>query len=142
VFLWCGLIAFSQSEKKQSVAVVVRAYPDKIELRYFAVSASLFRLANTVGYIIERTESNAVSGFDKLQFTAIDGSPFKRWDDAKWETEMSKRSKADSNEIKMAGLAMAFTETSSTKTASDPLEKGLQSLMEKGIKMTINSPLP
>ncbi|HEY8660554.1 MAG TPA: hypothetical protein VIL78_16075 [Hanamia sp.] len=132
-FLLISFISKSQNDttNKPSIAIVARSYADHIVLRYFATSPSLFNKANKEGYVIERATYKASIPFEKLLFTSIKGSPFKHWNDTQWEAAFNQSDKSDSNNIKMAGFAMALSDSNGTIAKSDILENGLKSLKEE-----------
>ncbi|OIR14216.1 exoglucanase B precursor [mine drainage metagenome] len=132
-FLSIGFISEAQADSasKPAIAIVARSYNDHIVLRYFAGSPALFTKANTAGYIIERALYKENIPFEKLIYTAIKGSPFKRWDETQWQSAFDKSDKNDSNNNKLAGFAMALSDSNAAKTKVDVLENGLQSLKEE-----------
>ncbi len=123
--------AQNDSASKPAIAIVARSYNDHIVLRYFAGSPALFNKANTVGYVIERAVYKENIPFEKLIFIAIKGSPFKRWTETQWESGFKQSDKKDSNANKLAGFAMAISDSNAAKTKGDVLENGLQSLKEE-----------
>src|SRR5665647_954013 len=132
-YLLISFIVKAQNDtaSKPAIAIVARSYNDHIVLRYFAGSPALFNKANTVGYIIERAVYKENIPFEKLIFTAIKGSPFKRWTETQWESAFNKSDKNDSNNNKLAGFAMALSDSNAAKTKGNVLENGLQSLKEE-----------
>lgn len=132
-FLSIGFISKSQTDTaaKPAIAIVARSYNDHIVLRYFATSPALFNKANSLGYLIERAVYKENIPFEKLIFTAIKGSPFKHWTETQWESAFNKSDKNDSNNNKLAGFAMALSDSNAAKTKGDVLENGLQSLKEE-----------
>jgi fibronectin type 3 domain-containing protein len=127
-------VCIAQTEAKKPVALVARSYADHIVLRYFATSPSLFNTANKVGYVIEKAPiaigADGTSP-EKLSYVAIKESPFKRWKDEQWETALKNLKLSDSTELKLAGLAMALTDSSAKPRGGDVMEDGLKSLKEQ-----------
>lgn len=128
----CGLtnLVKSQTTDEAPLVVVARSYENKILLRYFPTSSMLLAKANKVGYVIERSVKNDKNiANDKLNFTPLASSPLKKWEEQKWEDAFKKRANVDSNQLKLAGLAMALSMPAEAKQM-DVLENDLKSLKE------------
>ena len=93
-----------------TLAISARSYADRIVLRYAPANPILFSQANKVGYIVER--ANFIKGVpnDKLTFTPIPGSPYKRWSEEQWEKALKEEKLKDTTAAKIAGLAMVFSD--------------------------------
>lgn len=130
IFIFFFKMVIAQSETEAQLVVVARSYENKILLRYFPTSTLLLGKANKNGYVVERaTKNKNTIANDKLNYTALASSPIKKWEEQKWEDEFKKRTNIDSNELKLAGLAMALSMPSQTKQV-DVLENDLKSLKE------------
>jgi fibronectin type 3 domain-containing protein len=128
--LLVGVVCVAQSTT-QSIVLIGRSYPDHVVLRYFPTSPSLLSKANVSGYIIEKAVFKPGIAKEKLAYMPIKGGPFKRWADDVWEKNISAVDKADTLNIKMAGLAMTLTGTDVKAAAEDVMAGGLKSLMEE-----------
>ena len=125
-----SVIAFSQNEKNtDEIAIVARAYKDKIVLRYFATNPILFNVALKNGYSIEKSIPKSGVANEKLSFKPLIGSPFKRLSENKME-EIFKITK-DTNDLKLAGLAISLTDSNAKVKTGDVLNDGLKSLKQK-----------
>lgn len=120
-----------QKENKKPIALIARSYADHIVLRYFATTPTLFNAANKVGYIIEKAVAVNTTTIEKLTYLPIKGSPFIRWDETKWEAEYKNAVFTDSNELKLAGLAIAFSDAAASAIKGDVLNNDLKSLKEQ-----------
>ncbi|WP_411274222.1 fibronectin type III domain-containing protein [Daejeonella sp.] len=116
---------------KVTLAISARSYSDRIVLRYAPANPILFSQANKVGYIVER--ANFVNGIasDKLSFTPIAGSPFKRWNEEQWEKALVEEKLKDTSAAKIAGLAMVFSDPDGTSQDGDVMKEGLKSFKDQ-----------
>jgi hypothetical protein len=119
----------AQSKNEAPLVLVARSYENKILVRYFPTSSTLLAKANKNGYIVERSVKNNGVNNDKLSYKPITILPIKKWDDKQWEEEFNKRSNLDSNELKLAGLAMALSMPAEAKQVN-VLENDLKSLKQ------------
>jgi hypothetical protein len=124
-------LCMAQTETKSSVALLGRSYSDHIVLRYFATSPILFNLAYKVGYTVEKAVYTEGVAPEKLNYFPIKGSPFIRWKDDLWMTAFKNLSKADSVELKLAGLAMTISDPNVKPTPGDMMKDGLKSLRDQ-----------
>ncbi len=125
------LAGIPQSGSKKTIALVARSYGDHIVLRYFATSPALFNTANKFGYVIEKSVFVNNTEMEKLRYLPLKGSPFVRWNESKWEAGFKNAVFSDSSELKLAGLAMAFSDSAASATKSDVLSDDLKSLKEQ-----------
>ncbi len=117
-------------QNSMTLAISARSYSNHIVLRYAPANPILFNQANKVGYIVER--ANFVKGVpnEKLAFTAVPGSPFKRWSEPQWELALKESKSGDSTAVHLAGLAMVYSDPNAQTTAGDIMKDGLNSLKE------------
>ena len=118
----------TKNEAQQDVAIVARSYANHIELRYFATSPILFNEANSNGYTIEKAILKQGVAIEKLNYTALKNSPFKRWSNQQLAQKINTVNKNDSNNIKLAGFAYSLTDTSVKVAQGDVLNSGLKTL--------------
>jgi hypothetical protein len=132
LFILTGINCNSQNEaiKKPAVQTIARSYSDHIVLRFFAGTPSSFNNGMKVGYVIERADFNEGTGFDKLSYTAIKDSPFKRWTDEKWEKEIKEADKKDTVNSNLAGFAYSLTSSDGNKDGN-VTANGLESLKDE-----------
>lgn len=121
---------FAQAEESPPIVITARSYEDRIVLRYFATTPQLFKVANQSGYIIEKAIAVSNQSKEQLVYTPIKNSPYKRWNEDQWTNGFSLKSKADSNETNLAGLAMGLTEGNAFMATGDMLSDNLKSLNE------------
>lgn len=127
-------ICFAQqpgTSNNVTLAISARSYADHIVLRYAPANPILFGQANRVGYIVER--ANFINGVanDKLSFTPITGSPFKRWSVEQWERALIEEKLRDSTAAKIAGLAMVFSDPDASAKGGDVMKDGLKSFKDR-----------
>ncbi|MDP3666181.1 MAG: hypothetical protein Q8R50_05835 [Sediminibacterium sp.] len=125
------ITGITQTENKKPIALVARSYADHIVLRYFATTPALFNTANKLGYIIEKSVVVNNTAIEKLRYLPLKASPFVRWNEAKWEAGYKNAAFTDSNELKLAGLAMAFSDSAASAMKGDVLSDDLKSLKEQ-----------
>lgn len=128
----------AQTTETDPIVITARSYSDKIVLRYFATSPQLFKVANQVGYRIEKAVAEPNKAKEDLNYSAIANNPFKRWNEEQWTAGFNQQSKADSVETKLAGLAMGLTEESALMATGDVLSDNLKSLNETRNKLGNN----
>lgn len=110
---------------------MARGYPDHVVLRYFPTSPVLLNKANNAGYIIEKAIFKAGTPVEKLSYTPLKGSPFKRWTDDEWEKGLQSIDKNDTSATRLAGFAMTLSDPNVETAAGDVLAGGLKSLKEE-----------
>lgn len=118
-------------ENNMTLAISARSYADHIVLRYAPANPILFNQANKAGYLVER--ANFIKGVpnDKLTFTPIPGSPYKRWSEEKWERALTEEKLKDTTAAKIAGLAMVFSDPDAAAGIGDVMKDGLKSFKEQ-----------
>lgn len=112
-----------------ALVLSARSYSDRIVLRYDPTTPILFHQANKVGYIVERANYAQGISLEKLNFGAIKGSPFVRWDDVQWRKSLNDEMLRDSASANLAALAMAYSDQAIN--GGDLLKDGLTSLKEQ-----------
>jgi hypothetical protein len=118
------------AKNKIELDITGRSYADHIVLRYAPATPILFDLANKAGYIIERANYIQGVSFEKLSYTALKGSPFKRWSEQQWEKAVNEQILSDSTAANLTVLAMAYSEPDSASSPGDIMKDGLKSLKE------------
>lgn len=118
------------SQNQPSMAVDARGYSNRIVLRYAPTSVILFSEANKNGYRVERADFVKGLSNDKLVFTPIKGSPFKRFSNEQWEKAILQERTTDTVSAKLAALAMAYSDPD-VNASGDLLKEGLKSLKEQ-----------
>src|ERR1700733_5352902 len=117
---------FAQTDSsKMAIALMARGYSDHVVLRYFPTTPSLFGKAIEAGFIAERADNKDGVSFEKLVYTPVKGSPFKRWNEDQWETAFKGVAPKDSSLTKLAGLAMMLSDSSAKPKKGDVMEGGL-----------------
>jgi fibronectin type 3 domain-containing protein len=116
---------------KPELALVARGYPDRVILRYFPTSPALMTRAGAAGFVIERANFKQGTAVEKLTYSAIKGSPFKRWDEAAWTSGLQGIAPGDTTSRQIAGLAMALNDPNVKTAGSDVLADGLKTLMDE-----------
>ena len=130
LLLFLNMAGFAQPGKdKLPVMLIARSYPDHIVLRYFPTSPALMDKANSLGYIVEKAAYKAGLPVEKQVFSAVKGSPFKRWNNDRWEKALNETDKKDTTQIQLAGFAMTLSDEN-VKPAADIMANGLQTLMQ------------
>lgn len=130
--LFISTICLAQGDAgKASVALVARAYPDHVVLRYFPTTPTLMNRAYVTGFVIERAVYKPGIANDKLAYTPIKGSPFKRWGDDLWEKGFREMDSSDSTNVKLAGFAMTLSDENVKPDSIDVMAGGLKSLKEE-----------
>lgn len=112
-----------------ALVLSARSYSDRIVLRYDPTTPILFHQANKVGYIVERANYTQGISLEKLNFEAIKGSPFVRWEDVQWKKALNDEMLRDSASANLAALAMAYSDQAIN--GGDLLKDGLTSLKEQ-----------
>lgn len=120
------------------IVITSRSYENKIILRYFATTPQLFKVANQFGYTIEKAIDVPNQSKEQLVYAPIKNSPYKRWNEEQWTKGFSLKTKADSNETNLAGLAMGLTEGNAFMASGDMLSDNLKSLNETKNKVGNN----
>jgi hypothetical protein len=139
--LLTSINCLAQDNSKAAIALIARGYADHIVLRYFPTTPVLFDKANEAGYVLERAVFKTGVPVEKLVYTPVKGSPFKRWDEAKWETVLQGADVKDTTTTKLAGFAMMLSDSSAKPVKGDVLEGGLKSLMEERNNQDMKLPL-
>jgi len=134
IFLLLLLISnnplFAQVVDGAPIVITSRSYEDRIVLRYFATTPQLFKVANQFGYTIEKAIAVPNQSKEQLVYAPIKNSPYKRWNEDQWTQAFNLKTKADSNETNLAGLAMGLTEGNAFMASGDMLSDNLKSLNE------------
>lgn len=121
----------AQQEKQSPVGIIARSYNDHIVLRFFPKSITVLQVANANGYTVERAQMITGANVQKLSYTAVKGSPFKRMQEQDLENELAKSNGADSTERNLTGLVYGITDPAAAPQAGDVLENGIESLKKK-----------
>ena len=116
---------------KPSIALMARGYADHVVLRYFPTMPALLIKANTTGYVIEKAVYKPGIAPEKLVYTAVKGSPFKRWTDDLWDKGMQAIDKNDTVSTNVVGFAMTLSDPNVKAGSVDVMAGGLQSLKEE-----------
>ena len=133
LLLYMGDVCFAQSNEneKNSIALLARGYSNSVILRYFPTTPGLLEMANKAGYVVEKAIYKEGISFEKLTYTTIKGSPFKRWSGAEWEQAAKGADQKDTNTIKLAGFAMLLSDPNAKTAKEDVLANDLKSLKEE-----------
>lgn len=96
LLLTSAVAAQSQSVKQDTIYITSQAYPDSIVLRWAPGSTHLWKVANKVGYKVERRKST------EKDFAVISGGPLKPYILKEW------KQKADTTNVHVATAAQVL----------------------------------
>lgn len=130
IFISTFCLAQSDDDKA-SIALMARGYPDHVVLRYFPTTPVLLNKSTTAGYVIEKAVYKTGIPIERLTYTPLKDSPFKRWSDEEWEKRLQTIDKNDTTNIQLAGFAMALSDPNIKAGGEDVLAGGLKSLKEE-----------
>ena len=131
LFSFFALATQAQQEEQTPVGIIARSYNDHIVLRLFPKSITVLQVANANGYTVERAQMITGANVQKLSYTAVKGSPFKRMKEQDLENELAKSNGDDSTERNLTGLVYGITDSAAAPQAGDVLENGIESLKKK-----------